>query len=228
MYLLSTWYPRFDLQKRNATFYLIGSMASGFGGILAYGLMQMDGLSGLSGWRWIFIIEGVLTCVLAIGAWFIIVDFPEDSPQSWRFLNEAEATFVVARIEQDRSDTFPDDFSWGRYLRNALDSKVWAFAWLYMLVSFLKSRVAPIETRVSKFPLLQDQIANTTLLRTSDDNEFVRYCLLSANHSPGWNGLFGSSSTVPHGATVCLRCYRYVHRVLVCGQVASAWSCGCL
>ena len=52
VYLLSTWYPRFDLQKRNATFYLIGSMASGFGGILAYGLMQMDGLSGLSGWRW--------------------------------------------------------------------------------------------------------------------------------------------------------------------------------
>lgn len=56
VYLLSTWYPRFDLQKRNAGFYLIGSMASGWGGILAYGLMQMDGLQGLSGWRWIFIV----------------------------------------------------------------------------------------------------------------------------------------------------------------------------
>ncbi|KAJ9603665.1 hypothetical protein H2200_011851 [Cladophialophora chaetospira] len=135
VYLLSTWYPRYDLQKRNATFYLIGSMASGWGGILAYGLMQMDGLSGLSGWRWIFIIEGILTCVLAIGAWFIIVDFPEDSPKSWHFLNEAEATFVVARIEKDRSDTFPDKFFVGKYLRNALDSKVWAFAWLYMLTT---------------------------------------------------------------------------------------------
>jgi len=29
VYLLSTWYPRYDLQKRNAMFYLIGSMASG-------------------------------------------------------------------------------------------------------------------------------------------------------------------------------------------------------
>lgn len=56
VYLLSTWYPRFDLQKRNAGFYLIGSMASGWGGILAYGLMQMDGIQGLSGWRWIFIV----------------------------------------------------------------------------------------------------------------------------------------------------------------------------
>lgn len=56
VYLLSTWYPRFELQKRNALFYLIGSTASGFGGILAYGLMQMDGLGGKSGWRWIFIV----------------------------------------------------------------------------------------------------------------------------------------------------------------------------
>lgn len=57
VYLLSTWYPRYDLQKRNALFYLIGSMASGFGGILAYGLMQMKGLAGHSGWRWIFIVS---------------------------------------------------------------------------------------------------------------------------------------------------------------------------
>ncbi|KAK6387485.1 hypothetical protein LTS17_000754 [Exophiala oligosperma] len=135
VYLLSTWYPRFDLQKRNALFYLIGSMASGFGGILAYGLMQLDGVSNLSGWRWIFIIEGILTCALAIGAYFIIVDFPEESPKSWHFLNEEEAAFVVARIEQDRSDTYPDKFSVGKYLKNALDSKVWAFAWLYMLTT---------------------------------------------------------------------------------------------
>ena len=57
VYLLSTWYPRYELQKRNAAFYLIGSMASAFGGILAYGLMQLDGKANLSGWRWIFIVR---------------------------------------------------------------------------------------------------------------------------------------------------------------------------
>src|SRR3954453_13142318 len=56
-YLLSTWYPRYELQKRNAVFYLIGSMASAFAGILSYGLMQMNGLADLSGWRWIFIVS---------------------------------------------------------------------------------------------------------------------------------------------------------------------------
>jgi len=135
VYLLSTWYPRYELQKRNAGFYLIGSMASGWGGILAYGLMQMNGISGLSGWRWIFIMEGLLTCLLGIGSYFIIVDFPELSPKSWHFLNEEEAAFVVARIENDRSDTFLEPFSLGKYFRCALDSKVWAFAALYMFTT---------------------------------------------------------------------------------------------
>lgn len=72
-YLLSTWYPRYELQKRNAVFYLIGSMASAFAGILAYGLMQMAGLAGLNGWRWIFIVRNqnspIFTVKLTISRW---------------------------------------------------------------------------------------------------------------------------------------------------------------
>jgi hypothetical protein len=56
-YLLSTWYTRYELQKRNAVFFLIGSMANGLSGILAYGLIQMGNLGHLSGWRWIFVVR---------------------------------------------------------------------------------------------------------------------------------------------------------------------------
>ena len=45
-YLLSCWYPRYELQKRNAAFFLIGSLASAFSGILGYGFTRMDGLGG--------------------------------------------------------------------------------------------------------------------------------------------------------------------------------------
>ncbi|PMD62712.1 phthalate transporter [Hyaloscypha bicolor E] len=135
VYLLSTWYPRFELQKRNAVFYLIGSMASAFAGILAYGLMQLNGHAGLSGWRWIFIIEGTITCALGFAAYIAIVDFPELSPKSWHFLNHREAAFVVARIEHDRADVKTEPFILGAYLKHALDSKVWAFAALYMFTT---------------------------------------------------------------------------------------------
>lgn len=61
----------------------------------------------------------------------MIVDFPELSPMSWKFLTEREAAFVVARIEHDRHDIQLEPFHLGTYLRCGLDSKVWGFSALY-------------------------------------------------------------------------------------------------
>ena len=41
--------------SRLAAFYLISALVGGFSAILAYGLMQMEGLSGVRGWQWIFV-----------------------------------------------------------------------------------------------------------------------------------------------------------------------------
>lgn len=158
----SCWYPRYELQKRNAVFYLIGSMASAFAGILAYGFSKMAGLGngggymgvhvyptkahpvveipilpGLAGWRWIFIMEGLLTCIAGLAGYVFLVDFPEKATQSgWlKFLNEDEAAFVVARIEKDRHDAIPEEFTIGKYLANAGDLKVWGFAALFGLTT---------------------------------------------------------------------------------------------
>ena len=97
---MSCWYPRYELQKRNAVFYLIGSMSSALSGILSYGFMQLNThgsgnnlgqsygptkanptlapgrLPGIAGWRWIFILQGVVTCCVALIGFITIVDFP--------------------------------------------------------------------------------------------------------------------------------------------------------
>jgi len=132
-YLLSCWYTRYELQKRYSVFYLIGSLASAVSGILAYGLMQMNGLSHLSGWRWIFIMEGLITCLFGIAGYFLIVDFPELAATSFHFLSERESAFIVARIEKDRADAILEPFAIGAYLKNALDLKVWAFGMMFCL-----------------------------------------------------------------------------------------------
>jgi MFS family permease len=49
VYLLSTWYSRYDIGKRYSVFYILGSLASACAGILAYGLMQLKGRQGLNG-----------------------------------------------------------------------------------------------------------------------------------------------------------------------------------
>jgi MFS family permease len=53
LFLVSMWYVRREVAKRNAFFYLVGNSVGGFGGLLAYGLQQMAGVGGLEGWRWI-------------------------------------------------------------------------------------------------------------------------------------------------------------------------------
>ncbi|KAK3669494.1 hypothetical protein LTR78_010641 [Recurvomyces mirabilis] len=58
--------PWYEVAKRYGAFYPIGSLASALSGILAYGLMQMGGVAGIRGWRWIFIMEGVITCSLGL------------------------------------------------------------------------------------------------------------------------------------------------------------------
>lgn len=110
-------------------------MSSAFSGILAFGFSQLSGKGagaglgahfgptkenptapsgidgGIAGWRWIFILEGVLTCIIGLISYITIVDFPELSVRTngWKFLNKEEAEFVVATIEKDRHDVIPDE-----------------------------------------------------------------------------------------------------------------------
>ncbi|KAH3920355.1 hypothetical protein HBH56_003440 [Parastagonospora nodorum] len=171
-YLLSCWYQRFELQKRNTVFYLIGMLSSAFSGILGYlfSLLAGHGIqaapwlgqhfgptkknpkivphfgAGLAGWRWIFILQGVITVAIGLIGWYFIVDFPELSAKSSKmqksFLTEREAELMVARVEQDRHDAIPEDFSIAKYAKGALDLKVWGFAFIFMFTTTMTYAIA--------------------------------------------------------------------------------------
>ncbi|KAB8237252.1 hypothetical protein ETB97_001042 [Aspergillus alliaceus] len=142
VYLLSSWYTRFDVQKRFSVFYLIGCVASALAGILAFGLMQMKGLQGLGGWRWIFIMEGVITGAIGILTIIFLVDFPDRAYKSWRFLSEKECAFIVRRINRDRSDGDEEPFSIKRFLLPALDLKIWGFAMIFFCTTTVTYAIA--------------------------------------------------------------------------------------
>lgn len=48
-----------------AIFFSAATAAGAFGGLLARGIVEMDGVGGKPGWAWIFILEGIIT--LAVG-----------------------------------------------------------------------------------------------------------------------------------------------------------------
>ena len=57
----------------------------------------MAGIGGYNGWRWIFILEGLATVVLATVSRFFIVDWPETS----KFLNVEERRLLLRRLSED-------------------------------------------------------------------------------------------------------------------------------
>ncbi|KNG51885.1 phthalate transporter [Stemphylium lycopersici] len=147
VYLLSTWYTRFDVGKRYSCFYILGSLASACAGILAYGLMQLKGQQGLNGWRWIFIIEGALTCFLGIVSYWALVDFPDKAHKSWKFLTEREAMYIIDRVNRDRGDAKPEAFSVAKFLKGGGDVKIWGFAMIFFnttTVSYALAYFLPI------------------------------------------------------------------------------------
>ena len=54
-------------------------------------------MRGYRGWRWVFILEGVLTCVVALFWFFAIPDFPEDV----KWLNEEEREYMRVKLAKD-------------------------------------------------------------------------------------------------------------------------------
>ena len=73
-----------------------------------------------------------LSCLIAIIGGVLLVDFPERAHKSWKFLTESECAFIIRRVNKDRGDALAERFTMGRFLRPALDLKVWGFALIFL------------------------------------------------------------------------------------------------
>ncbi|KAI9263337.1 major facilitator superfamily domain-containing protein [Phascolomyces articulosus] len=121
IFLITVWYPRKTQTIRMAIFYAASTLAGAFGGVLAYGIMHLDGRQGLAGWQWIFILESLPTFVFAIVTFFYLPDYPENSP----FLNKREREIVVHRIKEDVGPATETHFSWKQFFAAFTDIKLY-------------------------------------------------------------------------------------------------------
>ncbi|KAK4228688.1 high-affinity nicotinic acid transporter [Podospora fimiseda] len=91
---LGYFYSPFDLATRIALFFGQYAIASAFSGALSYGIFQISHPS-LKPWQILFLIEGTLTCILAVVAWMWL----PVGPQTAWFLTEDERELIKERVE---------------------------------------------------------------------------------------------------------------------------------
>jgi sugar phosphate permease len=76
--MLTSWYARDELPLRIAVLYAGNTLSNCFGGMIAAGVIGgMNGVGGLSSWRWLFVLEGSFTVAVAIGAFFVLPNYPK-------------------------------------------------------------------------------------------------------------------------------------------------------
>ena len=126
LFYLSKWYTRKELALRTALLYSGSTIAGAFSGLIGAGIIgNLDYARGLRSWRWLFIIEGAATVVIAIAVIPIMPDFP----QTTHWLSEEEKVLASWRLEKEAGEEDTDDESkqsfWSGFNLAIKDTKTW-------------------------------------------------------------------------------------------------------
>ena len=154
---LSSWYQPREQALRISYLFVSAALSGSFGGLFAYALLKMDGVGGQEGWRWLFIIEGCLSVLVAIIAHFTLADDFEHA----RFLNEEDKALMRIRAEINARYNGTPEFNWADVKRAVLDPKLYLSSWNQFMAdicSFGLSSFLPLIIKSFGFDVVTTQL----------------------------------------------------------------------
>lgn len=98
---LTYWFPTKERAKAVAKFMTATSLAGVVGGPLSGFLLKLDGVHGLKGWQWLFLMEGIPTILLGISVLFILKDGPEKA----EWMKPVERAWLAEELRRDQART---------------------------------------------------------------------------------------------------------------------------
>ncbi len=97
IFYLTYWYPGSRMARAITVIMLCGPIGGIFGAPLSTGLMTVfDKVAGLSGWQWMFLVEGIPCVIMGIIALFYVVDRPADA----KWLTGAEKNYLAQQMKR--------------------------------------------------------------------------------------------------------------------------------
>lgn len=113
--------------KRFAFLYSTVSLTGAFGGLLATAINSLDGSHGIAGWRWIFVVEGVITICFGLLAFIFMSNYPDTA--SW--LDETEKAIIINTNQADRALHATEEFNWTQILSAFTDYRTYLWGLVY-------------------------------------------------------------------------------------------------
>ena len=96
-YLIGSWYRKDELAKRSCIFHTASAIATMFSGYLMAAVYNLDGVGGLKGWQWLFVMDGIISLPIALLGYLVLPDLPYTT-RAWYLIPEEKA-FGAKRME---------------------------------------------------------------------------------------------------------------------------------
>ena len=98
VYYLSHWFPRVQRGRAISRFYFFGPLSSTIMGFASPPLLGLHGAVGLSGWQWLFLVEGLPATFIGIVIFLML----PDSPKTAKWLTPPQSVWIERALEADR------------------------------------------------------------------------------------------------------------------------------
>jgi ACS family tartrate transporter-like MFS transporter len=114
IFFMTRWFPRRHRASAMALFMLAIPLSSFIGSPISGAILELDGVAGLHGWQWLYLLEG-LPSVLVGALCFVWLT---DSPAQAAWLSVEERQWLIAQLESERGSAPPPGTSRWRLLAN--------------------------------------------------------------------------------------------------------------
>ncbi|KAF5123981.1 MFS transporter prlL [Metarhizium anisopliae] len=131
VYYLTFWYRHNERSVRVAFILASATLAGAFGGAIAYGIGHINRAHNLRGWQWLFIIEGIPSCVCAVLVFFLLPDYPETA--GW--LGKAERDLAQRRLLHEGSKGTQPAMTWADAKATLTDWRLYGHYAIYFAIS---------------------------------------------------------------------------------------------
>jgi ACS family tartrate transporter-like MFS transporter len=127
---LTYWFPQQERARATALFLTANALANVIAGPACGAILGMHGALGLSGWQWLFLLEGIPSVILGS----VVLYYLPDGPAEATWLSERERDSLVALLRGDQErNALSQRFGLGEALRSA---RVWILTASYVLMVF--------------------------------------------------------------------------------------------
>ncbi|RDW75283.1 hypothetical protein BP6252_06425 [Coleophoma cylindrospora] len=234
-YILGSWYTGAELGKRSGIFTSSGLAGTMFGGFLQTAIhSSLNGAKGLSGWRWLFIIDGLITLPIALYGFILFPDTPSTTHAF--YLSSEERALAISRVPE-----VPERRPWNfGFLKRILTSWYWygfVILWIIagetesfssnsLLSLYLKSIGGYSVSQLNNYPTGVPAVGIVSTLFWATLTDFMGGKRYLVGYWIALTGIINSAMILAPGSSVAVHmgAYYWAGSVYACQATFFAWA----